>query len=57
MLATWKVATPDGELLAPLGVHQVPSTVMLDADGKIVVAATGPQSLAFFRRRLAELVH
>jgi hypothetical protein len=33
---TLPVATPEGELLAPLGLESVPSTIFIDASGQVV---------------------
>lgn len=50
------VATATGEVLAPLGVGEVPSTVFVDADGTIVAAASGPRSGKFLAARARELL-
>lgn len=51
------VALPGGgELLAPLGVRGVPSTVFVDRSGRIVAARTGAADRAFFRERANELL-
>ncbi len=51
------VATATGEVLAPLGVGEVPSTVFVDADGTLVVAASGPRSGKFLAARARELLN
>jgi thioredoxin-like negative regulator of GroEL len=50
------VATTRDEVLAPLGVRAVPSTVFVAADGTVVAAATGARSEAFFERRVRALL-
>ena len=49
------VALAAGEVLAPLGVSEVPSTVFIDEDGIIRMAASGIRNRAFFERRMQEL--
>ena len=51
-----KVAVTKDEVLGPLGVNQVPSTLFLDANGVIVGAASGERSERFFRKRAASLL-
>lgn len=51
-----KVAIADEPVLGPLGVSAVPSTVFVDAAGKIVASVNGPRKRAFFERRLRELL-
>lgn len=46
----------DGEMLAPLGVRGVPSTVFIDEHGVIVAAVTGGRERDYFRRRARELL-
>jgi hypothetical protein len=53
---TMTVATVTGEVLAPLGVGEVPSTVFIDADGTLVAAASGPRSERFLAARARELL-
>ena len=48
------VAVAKGELLAPLSVNQVPSTVFV-SNGRIAMAVSGRRSQAFFARRIAQL--
>jgi hypothetical protein len=50
-----RVALAQGELLGPLSVNQVPSTVFVDSDGMIVAAASGERSRRFFMKRTADL--
>ncbi len=58
------VAIVEGEVLGPLGVNQVPSTVFVDregtivaaARGTIVAAASGDRSRSFFERRVKALL-
>ncbi|HZH02918.1 MAG TPA: TlpA disulfide reductase family protein [Myxococcaceae bacterium] len=50
------VATTEGEVLAPLFVNQVPSTVFLDAFGRVVAAASGARGRAFLERRTRALL-
>lgn len=44
------------EMMAPLGVRAVPSTIFVNPDGYIIAAATGARDRAFFRRRVKELL-
>ncbi len=53
---TMTVAISLRETLTPLYVNQVPSTVWVDAQGTIVMAASGEQSQRFFDRRTRALV-
>lgn len=46
----------EGEMMAPLGVRAVPSTIFVTPDGHIIAAATGERDRAFFRRRVKELL-
>lgn len=46
----------EGEMMAPLGVRAVPSTIFVKPDGYIIAAATGERDRAFFRRRVKELL-
>lgn len=46
----------EGEMMAPLGVRAVPSTIFVKPDGYIIAAATGARDRAFFRRRVKELL-
>jgi peroxiredoxin Q/BCP len=50
------VAITRDEVLAPLGVRAVPSTVFVDARGTVVAAASGVRSEAFFEKRVRELL-
>lgn len=50
------VATTEDEILAPLAVNQVPSTVFIDKDGVIVIAVSGERSKGFFEKRLKALL-
>ena len=50
------VATIEDEMLAPLAVNQVPSTVFVDKDGVIVIAASGERGKGFFEKRLKALL-
>jgi hypothetical protein len=56
----WKigmtVVTATGEVLGPLGVREVPSTVFIDASGVIVTAASGPRSYRFLAERTQALL-
>lgn len=45
-----------GEMLGPLGVRNVPSTVFVNEKGIIVGAVTGDRDRAFFKRRAEELL-
>ncbi len=45
-----------GEMLGPLCVRAVPSTVFVDDRGIIAAAASGPRQRSFFERRARELV-
>jgi hypothetical protein len=49
------VALADGELLGPLGVNKVPSTVFVDRRGIVVAAASGERKRSFFLSRAREL--
>lgn len=49
------VAIADGELLGPLGVRDIPSTVWIDERGIVVGAASGPRSEAVFKRQTRKL--
>lgn len=51
-----QVAVARGEVLGPLGVSRVPSTVYVSEEGTIVAAASGARSRRFFERRVAELL-
>ncbi len=50
------VAVAEGEVLGPLGVNQVPSTVFIDREGTIVAAASGERKRAFLEKRVRELI-
>jgi len=50
-----RVATTKDEVLAPLGIRGVPATVFVNAEGRLVGAATGERSAAFFAKRAAAL--
>jgi hypothetical protein len=50
------VLIAQGEMLAPLGVRAIPSTVFVDRNGVIVAAATGPRELDYFEARAKELL-
>jgi hypothetical protein len=50
------LAVADGEVLAPLGVNQVPSVVFINARGIIVAAANGEQGRGFLERRVRMLL-
>jgi hypothetical protein len=51
-----QVALATGEVLGPLSVREVPSTVFVDARGQLVAAASGPRSQRFLARRTRELL-
>ncbi|HKD40319.1 MAG TPA: TlpA disulfide reductase family protein [Myxococcaceae bacterium] len=51
-----RVAFTKSEVLAPLGVNGVPSTVFVRADGTIVAAASGERTGKFLRERTRELL-
>ena len=51
-----KVAIARSEMLGPLAVNQVPSTVFLRADGILNAVASGPRDRAWFERRIQELL-
>ncbi|WP_395829432.1 TlpA family protein disulfide reductase [Archangium violaceum] len=59
-ISEWKlqgqVALVTGEVLGPLSVREVPSTVFVDARGQLVAAASGPRSQRFLARRTQELL-
>ena len=44
-----------GEVLAPMHVGAVPSTVFMDRDGVIRAAVNGPKSREFYRRRFQQI--
>ncbi|WNG58511.1 TlpA family protein disulfide reductase [Archangium gephyra] len=51
-----RLAYAEGEVLGPLGVNQVPSTVFIDARGVIVASVSGERDQDFFERRVRELL-
>lgn len=51
-----KVAIAQDQVLGPLGVTAVPSTVFVGANGRIVATANGARSRGFFERRITELL-
>jgi len=53
---TMPVAIAQGGMLGPLSVKYVPTTLFIDAEGKIVASATGQRSYEFLRDRARELV-
>lgn len=60
-MKSWPVNLPvalngGGEILAPLGVRAVPSTIFVTPDGTIIAAATGERDRRYFRRRVKELL-
>lgn len=50
------VAIAQGELLGPLRVSAVPSTIFVTAEGRIAATASGYRSPAFFEERIEELL-
>jgi hypothetical protein len=50
------VAIARGDVLQPFGMHAVPSTAFIAADGRIVALARGSQRRAFFEERARELL-
>jgi hypothetical protein len=46
----------EGEVLGPLHVARIPSTVFIDRTGLMVAAANGKQTPAFFKRRVEALL-
>ncbi|MBX7114138.1 MAG: TlpA family protein disulfide reductase [Myxococcaceae bacterium] len=50
------VAYAQSEVLGPLGVRLLPSTVFVDEHGVIVAAVNGAQDAAYFERRVRELL-
>lgn len=50
------VAVTRDEVLGPLGVRAVPSTVFVSADGTVVAAASGVRSEKFFEERVKALL-
>lgn len=50
------IALAQGEVLGPLGVRALPSTVFVDPDGVMVAAATGERGGRFLENRLRGLV-
>ncbi|HSP81873.1 MAG TPA: hypothetical protein VLQ93_25355 [Myxococcaceae bacterium] len=59
-MAEWEiqgqVALATGEVLGPLFVREVPSTIFVDAQGTIVAAASGPREHSFLSKRTRELL-
>ncbi|MBI5542257.1 MAG: hypothetical protein HY901_00085 [Deltaproteobacteria bacterium] len=53
---TLTVATTTDEVLAPFGARGVPATVLVNAAGRVVGAATGPREQAFFEERAKDLL-
>lgn len=53
---TLPIAIAHGEMLGPLGVRAVPSTVILDANGTIAAVASGARTQAWFTARLREVL-
>jgi len=51
-----KVAIAKSEVLGPLGVNQVPSTVFLRSDGILNAVVSGPKDQAWFERRIQEIL-
>lgn len=51
-----EVAYAQSEVLGPLGVRLVPSTIFVDADGVIVAVVNGAKDAAYFERRVRELL-
>ncbi|HYO58549.1 hypothetical protein [Archangium sp.] len=51
-----QVAIATGEVLGPLSVREVPSTVFVDARGNLVSAASGERSRDFLAKRTRELL-
>jgi hypothetical protein len=50
------VAISKDEMLGPLSVNQVPSTVFVDRQGVIVAAASGARDREFLEKRVRELL-
>jgi hypothetical protein len=50
------LAVPQSEVLGPLGVKGIPSTLFIRADGTIVAAAMGERSRKFLADRTRELL-
>ncbi len=51
-----RVAFAAGEILGPLGVNQVPSTIFVRADGTVAAAASGARKRQFLEERTRELL-
>jgi hypothetical protein len=51
-----QVALATGEVLGPLSVREMPSTVFVDARCQLVAAASGPRSQRFLAQRTRELL-
>ena len=51
-----KVAIAKSEMLGPLAVNQVPSTVFLRSDGILNAVISGPKDQAWLERRIQELL-
>ncbi len=50
------VAYAQSEVLGPLGVRLLPSTIFVDENGVIVAAVNGAKDAAYFERRVRELL-
>jgi hypothetical protein len=50
------VAFAEGEILEPLGLRAVPSTLFISAQGRVVAVASGARSEKFFEARARELL-
>ena len=51
-----QVAIARSEMLGPLAVNQVPSTVFLRSDGILNAVVSGPKDKAWFERRIQEIL-
>jgi hypothetical protein len=50
------VAVARGDVLEPFGMHAIPSTAFISADGRIVAVAKGSRRQAFFEEHASELM-
>lgn len=50
------VAIAKDQVLDPLGVKRVPSTVWINREGRVVTAASGERKLSFLRKHTGALV-
>jgi len=56
MGVTMPVAIAQGEMMGPFVVKVVPSTLFVDAQGRVVSSASGARSYSFLKARAEELL-